>query len=167
MGDLLNHNRTQTSSHMRTGGICKLACKFRDKRLTAYTSNQVLNHYRMQGQEMAEPTNEGRGGGLGGSDEEGRGDVMGDGVGRGLLPPDAEPLGGGLGRDWGGLGLENCRHSIVAITQTILRDNPASCSGITNAVCAAQEYCIRRAFRPEGCMHTADTGSGDLTCMLP
>ncbi len=26
----------QSSSHMRTGGICKLACKFRDKRLTAY-----------------------------------------------------------------------------------------------------------------------------------
>ncbi len=25
----------QSSSHMRIGGICKLACKFRDKRLTA------------------------------------------------------------------------------------------------------------------------------------
>ncbi len=26
----------QSSSHMRTGGICKLACRFRDERLTAY-----------------------------------------------------------------------------------------------------------------------------------
>ncbi len=32
----------QSSSHMRIGGICKLACKCRDKRLTAYISTYLF-----------------------------------------------------------------------------------------------------------------------------
>ncbi len=35
---------TQSRSHIRTGGICKLACRFRDKRLTAYILFIYLNN---------------------------------------------------------------------------------------------------------------------------